>query len=206
MFHLTKRIARVVPPGLCLLLGLCLLPGACTAQQCRQTTFKGRVEGGEKFIRAIGKNLEFELEPFKDDRGWHIRVGPAGSADDWAWVVNPPFHSGNAQDLDTGYGETVRYQLQHTHTVRFPTSREQYQSFQKLTEAAQKDPNDGQAYLDVLKKSSMGFVSVRAVDYDKLSPSDQVSWMSFEASVTVPKDFAAADTVKWTDVRCPPTP
>jgi hypothetical protein len=204
VFHLTQRIGGVVPHGLYLLLGLCLLSVGSRAQQCRQTTFKGRVQGGEKFVQTIGKNLEFELEPFKDDQGWHIRVGPAGSADDWAWAVNPPFHSDNAQDLDTGYGETVRDQLQRTHTVRFPTSREQYQSFQKLAEAAQKDPNDGQAYLDALKKGSMGLVFVKAVDYDKQGSSDQVGWMNFEASVTVPKDFAATEVLNWSDATCQP--
>lgn len=175
-----------------------------SAQECRRTQFKGRVKGGEKFVQAIGSQVEFTLEPFRDDEGWMIRLGPPASDKDWAYVVNPPFHSDNSQYMGTAYNDTVRYQLQHVHEVRFATNTAQYEAFEKLAAEAERRAESGDAYLKALRAGGLGLLTIKALNYDKLGPSDHASWMEFEATVAVPKDFATDENLKWSDSRCPP--
>lgn len=180
-----------------------LTPLMISAQQCQKAQFRGHVKGGEKFVQAIGTQLEFELEPFKDNEGWMIKLGPPASNEDWAYVVNPPFHSDNSQYMGTAYYDTVRSQLAYAHEVRFTTNATQYEAFEKLMDEAERGADNGDAYSKALRTGALGLLTIKAVDYDKLGPSDQASWMEFEATVTVPKDFGGSEMLKWSTASCP---
>jgi hypothetical protein len=182
---------------------ICLTCGLASAQQCRQTKFKGRINASEKFNHALGQGLELELTPFAKNQGWFIRIGPQGTDRDWAFAVNPPFRADNSQYMGNAYGETVKYQLKRSHEVSFALNKAQNESFEKMADAAMKNADAGEAYLKALRSASLGLVIVQATDYDKFGRSDQANWMEFEVTVTVPKDFAGTATLKWTDAPCP---
>ena len=188
-----------------------VLSGMAVAQQCRQAKFNGRVEGGDTFNQPLGSDLEFEIWPLRNEGG-EIKVEPHGFAKDWAYVVTPPWRLGNAQWMGNGYGETVRYQLSYLHEIRFVLTAADYERMFTLVRDGlwpynAKDPEHvGDAYLDALGRVPTGLVAIKPTGYDKLGASDQARWMEFEATVTVPKTFAASNELKWAKAPCPPPP
>jgi hypothetical protein len=187
-----------------------LLIGTAFAQQCQQAKFKGRVNGGEDFVQALGTGIEFRLRAAKDEGGWELSVNPLASDDDWAYVVTPPLRFGNAEYLANGYGETVRDQLARQHEIRFVLNAATYERIFKLVQDAlwpysAKDPdNAAPAYLAALHDTPSGLLVLNPTEYDKLGASDQVGWMEFAVTVTVPKTFAGSKDLKWTAAACPP--
>src|SRR5579864_7384671 len=94
---------------------------------CREFSFDGRVNGGEEYSHRLGEGLWLRLSPLTENWGWVIQVHPEGNEDDFAYPLNPPFHSDNSQYLGTGYGDTVEYHLKHEHDVFFTLTRDDYQ-------------------------------------------------------------------------------
>jgi hypothetical protein len=189
--------------GGCLVVVMSLLCGLAEAEQCQQAKFKAHLTSEESFDQELGQGLEFELSLYANNEGWFIVVGPQGRSTDWAFVVNPPLQADNSQYMGNAYGDTVKYQLERSHEVYFPVSRAQYKAFEKLVDVAMKDPNAGETYLEALRAAKLGLVIVQATDYDKLGQSDEATWMDFEATVTVPKNFSATKTLTWKDAACP---
>jgi hypothetical protein len=194
------------------LIAVCVLLGVTRAQQCKQTTFRARVSGGQGFSRALGGNLEFHLDSFVDNGGWAVRVSPSGTDKDWAYVVTPPLRFANAEWMGNGYGETVRHQLERTHEMRFVLNQEDYDRFGKLIDEAlwPADPKDADRTRDNYERASQavstGRLLVKPLDFDKLGPTDQAAWMDFEVVVTVPKNFGGSTDLKWSDTSCPAPP
>ena len=110
------------------------------------------------------------------------------------------------------YGETVRYELGHSHEIRFVLNKSDYDHVKKLVDEALSPPTGDNpnepvsAYLEALGKVTTGIAVLRPIDYDKPGASDQASWMDFQVTVTVPKDFATTEELKWVDATCPAPP
>ena len=111
---------------------------AAVTPACHEFSFEGRVSGGEEYSHELGGGLWIHLSPSlaskNENWGWLIQVRPLDSTDDYAFPVNPPFHSGNSQWLSTGYGETVEQQLKYEHEVSFVLNRTEYEHAAKLVE------------------------------------------------------------------------
>lgn len=109
-------------------------------------------------------------------------------------------------------GETVRRQLEFAHVVRFVLTVNDHERMSRLVEDAlwpyyAKDPEHAvENYLDALSKIPTGLLVVNAINYDKLGSSDQVRWMDFDVTVTVPSTFDATGELKWTTAPCPAPP
>jgi len=196
----------------CCVAAMTCLSAALAFAQCRQAQFKGHINGGETFNQALGSDLEFEIWPKGDSGGWQFRVSPHGFTADWAHVVTPPLSGDNSQRLDNGYGETVRYELGYPHEIRFVLNKSDYDHMKKLVDEALSPHTGGDsneplsAYLEALAKVATGLAVLMPIDYDKLGPSDQASWMDFQVTVTVPKSFATTEEVNWMDTACPAPP
>jgi hypothetical protein len=163
----------------CVVALACLFSVTAFTQQCRQATFQGHVNGNEPFGQALGSGLEFSLWPMKENGGWTIQVTLHPYSADWAWVVNPPYHFENSQCMGNGYGETVRYQLEHPHQVWFPLDKADFDQIAKLAGEAiwpytSKEPEKAAATFEEAKrKAPLGLLVVNARDYDKSGASDQ---------------------------------
>ena len=167
---------------------MCATALPLSAQRCHQAKFSGHVVSGQTFQQSIGSGLDLRLDPFVKNQGWFIRIGPHGSTADWAFVVNPPFHADNSQYMGSGYGDTVRYQLDRSHAVQFTTTSAQYDLFESLADAAMSG-KDAEGYGKALRNADLGLAVVEATNYDKLGPEDEARWMDFQITVTVPDSF-----------------
>jgi hypothetical protein len=178
-------------------------------EPCRRAVFEARVRGGEAYSRLLGGGLVFHLQPQSGNQGWKIVVSPEGSQEDWAYPVNPPLRSANAQAMMTGWGESVRARLGYSHQVYFLLEKADYERmFQLVSDAlwpySAKDPEHAtEAYFDALSHIRTGMVEVTALDYDRDGPPESVQWMRFRAVVTVPGDFAADPQLDWGTAACP---
>ena len=203
-------VKNCVPQSL--LIVTCLLSQSVLAQQCRQAKFKGHLASGEGFTQTIGAGLELRLEPVPNDGGWDASVSPHGSDDDWAYIVNPPFHFGNSQCMSSEYGETVRERLSHPHEINFVLTASDYDRMLTLAKDAlwpynSKNPEHAPSnYEKALAKVPKGLLVVQPIDYDRQGPSDQASWMDFEVVVIVPDSFAGNPTLKWASASCTTPP
>jgi len=180
------------------------------SEQCRCAAFEGRVRGGEAYSRLLGGGLVFHLRPQPKNQGWQIVISPEGSQQDWAYPVNPPLRSANAQAMMTGWGEGVQARLGYPHQVHFLLQKADYEQMSRRVSDAlwpysAKDPEHAtEAYLDELARVHTGTVEVTAIDYDRSEPPDSVEWMRFRAVVTVPGDFAANPRLNWRPAACAP--
>jgi hypothetical protein len=69
--------------------------------------FSGEVSRGQNFEREFGAGLLFQLGAL-DEEGWHIQIHARSSpADEYSWVMTPPYHFGNVRYLDLSYGQTA---------------------------------------------------------------------------------------------------
>jgi len=177
---------------------------------CRRAVFEARIRGGEAYSRSLGGGLVFHLRPEEKNQGWQIVVSPEGSQQDWAYPVNPPLRSANAQAMMTGWGEGVRARLSYSHQVRFLVHKADYERMSQLVSDAlwpysAKDPEHAtEAYFDELARVQTGTVEVTALDYDRDGPPESVQWMRFRAVVVTPGDFAADPQLDWRPAACPP--
>jgi hypothetical protein len=179
-------------------------------EPCRRAVFEACIRGGEAYSLPLGGGLVFHLRPEPKHRGWQIVVSPENSRDDWAYPVNPPLHSANAQAMRTGWGESVRTRLSYPHSVYFPLKRSDYRKMSYLA-ASTLWPNPKKsfdlatdAYFNALIHLRTGLVEVTALDYDRSGSPKSVEWMRFRAVVTVPSDFAADPQLQWTGGACGP--
>jgi len=179
-------------------------------EPCQRVIIEACIRGGEAYSLPIGDGLVFQLQPEPKNRGWKIVVSPEKSRDDWAYPVNPPLHSANAQVMMTGWGESARSRLRYPHSVYFPLKRGDYLRMAHMA-ANTLWPNpqkvvdiNTEYYFTALAWIRKGMVEVTALDYDRDGPPESVQWMRFRAVVTVPSDFAADPRLDWTGSACAP--
>jgi hypothetical protein len=183
---------------------------SAVSEQCQCAAFEGRVQGGEAYSHPLGGGLVFHLRPQEMNQGWQIVISPEGSQQDWAYPVNPPLRSANAQAMMSGWGEGVRARLGYPHQVRFLLQKADYERMsQRVSDAlwpySAKDPEHAtEAYFDELARVRTGLVEVTALDYDRSGPPESVEWMRFRVVVTVPRDFAADPRLNWRPGACAP--
>lgn len=196
---------------------LCLLtssqkqsqPPQATVLGCREFSFEGRVNGGEEYIRELGDGLRLRLFPFSggqnENSGWIIEVQPLDANHDYAFPVNPPFHSGNSQWLASGYGETVEQQLTYEHEVFFVLNRKEYKRARKAVEDAlsSKDTGAAERFLTDLPESQSAALRLKPIKYETSNAGEEVSWMNFSVTVTTPAGFHPASNFAVKQVVCP---
>jgi hypothetical protein len=178
---------------------------------CLRATVAATLDGGQSFRQPLGNGLALRLDPLPDDQGWQAAVSPAGSDEDWAYPVNPPLRFGNAENLATGYGRSVREELSHTHEIRFPLTRKDYLRMFDLASQAlwpyqskQRPETITQAYFDALDAVTTGVVIVSPIDFEKAGPPERTRWMKFSAVIVVPRAFRAEPGLHWAPGSCSP--
>lgn len=173
---------------------------------CLELSFRGRLNGEERYSQALGESLWLRFAPMKDNWGWIISIEPAESTEDYAWPVNPPFHFGNSEYLGTGYGDTVEYQLKREHKIFFVLNRTVYDKAVKLVndEAFSKDPEGAGRYLAALPSIPTGILNLKPTRFEVVNEGKSVNWMEYSITVTVPASFQPAAGLDQKKVSCPP--
>lgn len=178
---------------------------ATAASSCLELSFSGRVNGGEKYSQELGENLWVRFAPTINNWGWAISVEEAGSTDDYAWPVNPPFHSANSEYLSTGYGETVESKLAHEHRIFFAVNRTAYEQAVKLVNdgATNKDPQAAVRFLAILPTIPTGILYVKPTKFEVGNEGKSVKWMEYSVIVIVPESFRHTPGLNATKRPCP---
>jgi hypothetical protein len=177
-----------------------------SASACHESSFSGRINGGEKYSRELGERLWVRFAPTKSNWGWAISVEPEESTDDYAWPVNPPLQSGNSQYLSTGYGESVGYQLQHDHRIFFVLNRTVYEEAIKLVndEAYSKEAEGARRYLAALPNIPTGILYVKPIKFEVVNEGNAVNWMEYSITAITPASFHLAAGLNPKGRPCPP--
>jgi hypothetical protein len=177
-----------------------------SAPPCLELSFSGRINGSEKYSREVGEKLWVRFAPTINNWGLAISVEEAGSTDDYAWPVNPPFHFGNSEYLSTGYGETVESKLRFEHRIFFALNRTVYEQAAKLVndEAMSKDPKGAGRFLAILPTIPTGILFVKPTKFEIVSEGKSVNWMEYSATVIVPASFRYAPGLSAKERSCPP--
>ena len=71
--------------------------------------FSGKVSEGDEFRKTLNNELEFVLRP-----GWTIAIvprKPESDCQEFADVVNPPYHEHKDLFIDTSYGHTAEQEV-----------------------------------------------------------------------------------------------
>lgn len=101
-------------------------PGSPQATQCVDFETSSRLAAGESYTKPIGRGLEVRL--MWDRRSaWIISVGPAGSPDDYLWVVSPPIQTAPHLVIGEGYNVTApQSAAMSPRRFQFVTSEQEY--------------------------------------------------------------------------------
>jgi|HubBroStandDraft_1064217.scaffolds.fasta_scaffold142164_2 hypothetical protein len=180
-----------------------------TVLACHEFSFEGRVNGGQEYVRELGEGLRLRLFPFSGGQdknsGWIIEVQPVDADDDYAFPVNPPFHSGNSQWLASGYGETAEEQLKHEHEVFFVLNRNEYERARKAVDDAlsSKDTLAAERFLKALPELQSAALRLKPIKYETSNAGQEVSWMNFSVTVTTPASFHPASNLAVKQAVCP---
>jgi hypothetical protein len=182
---------------------------AAVTPPCREFSFEGRVNGGEEYSRELGGSLWIHLSPSlapkNENWGWVIQVRPLDSTADYAFPVNPPFHSGNSQWLSTGYGETVEQQLEYEHEVFFVLNQTEYEHAAKLVEEAMSssEPEAAGKLISALPALRSAVLRLKPTKYETADAGKTAKWMSFGVAVITPANFQPAPGLNAKNISCP---
>ena len=182
---------------------------AAVAPTCHVFSFEGRVNGGEEYSHELGGGLWIYLSPSlapkNENWGWVIQVRPLNSTDDYAFPVNPPFHSGNSQWLSTGYGETVEQLLKYEHEVFFVLNREEYEHAARLVDETMSggEPEAAGKFISTLPTLRSAVLRLKPVKYHTANAGRTATWMSFAVTVTTPAKFKPAPGLNAREIACP---
>jgi hypothetical protein len=182
---------------------------AAVTPTCHEFSFEGRVNGGEDYSHELGRGLRIHLSPSlapkNENWGWVIQVRPLDSTDDYAFPVNPPFHSGNSQWLSTGYGETVEQQLKYEHEVFFVLNRREYEHAAKLVEEAMSssEPEAAGKFIAALPALRSAVLRLKPLKYQTDNAGNTAAWMTFGVTVTTPANFRPPSGVNAREIACP---
>jgi len=158
---------------------------------CLTFSFEGRLNGGEEYIHELGGGLRVRLLPVQKKWGWMIEVQPLDSTEDYAYPLNPPYHSGNSQWLSTGYYDTVEQQLKYEHEIFFVLNRTEYEHAMKLVDDAlsSTDPEAAGKFMSNLPTLRSAVLNIKPIKYETADEGRGVNWMQFGVTVTVPASF-----------------
>jgi hypothetical protein len=182
---------------------------AAVIPACHEFSFEGRVNGGEEYSHELGAGLWIHLSPSlapkNENWGWTIQVRPLDSTDDYAFPVNPPFHSGNSQWLSTGYGETLEQQLKYEHQVFFVLNRTEYEHAARLVDEAMssKEPEAAGKFISTLPALRSAVLRLKPIKYETADGGKTAKWMSFGVVVIAPTNFQQAPGLNAIDTTCP---
>ena len=184
-------------------------PKALSAGACHGFRFDGRINGGEEYSHELGGGLVLRLVPSlappNEHWGWVIQVQPQDRNDDYAWPVNPPFHSGNSQWLATGYNESAQQQLSYEHEVFFVLNEAEYDRATNLANDAlhSSDPQAAGKFLSILPRLRSAVLKLKPTKYETTNEGKSVSWMQFAVNVTAPANLQPASGMDQKNIPCP---
>jgi hypothetical protein len=182
---------------------------ATATRTCHEFSFEGRVNGGAEYSHELGGGLSIQLSPSlapkNENWGWIIQIRPLDSADDYAFPVNPPFHSENSQWLSTGYGETLEHQLEYEHEVFFVLNRREYEHAAKLVEEAMSSADSEAAgkFISALPSLRLAVLRLKPIKYETADGGKTAKWMTFRVVVIAPAEFQPAPSLNAKDTACP---
>jgi hypothetical protein len=169
--------------------------------------FQSEVSSGHEFRAPIGHGLVLALKGGAG--GWTIVVSPQKTTDpaceDFAWVVNPPFRSYNALDLDASYGITAREAVEISprkfHFVLSCAGLKRESTFVErliMSSPAGMQPTEKQVAEAEAKRgtSPQGHGSLWILDYKiSAAPEDiegknygQIDWIRFRVEIRFPNN------------------
>jgi hypothetical protein len=168
--------------------------------------FGGEAKQHEKFEKPLGGGLVFGLAPNGDGwpTGWEIRVAAGATlnekADDFVWVVTPPYHSSNTRYLDTQYGIRSNEAVAWTpRDFSFVLSAADYQAAAAAVDKVlyAKTVEDEQEGLEELGKITVGTGTLAILDSrvtEGKSDDDfgAIEWIKFEVELRLPCSFPVA--------------
>ena len=169
---------------------------ATVTRTWHEFSFEGRANGGAEYSHELGGGLSIQLSPSlapkNENWGWIIQIRPLDSTDDYAFPVNPPFHSENSLWLSTGYGETLEHQLEYEHAARL------------VDEAmSSKEPEAAGKFISTLPALRSAVLRLKPIKYETADGGKTAKWMSFGVVVIAPTNFQQAPGLNAKDTTCP---
>lgn len=181
--------------------------------------FGGEAKEHEKFEKPLGGGLVFGLAPNGDGwpTGWEIRVAAGATldekADDFVWVVTPPYHSSNARYLDTQFGIASKEAVAWTpRDFSFVLSASDYKAAAAAVDKmlyANTDEHE-QEGLDELGHITVGTGTLAILDSRVTEGKGDddfgaIEWIKFEVELRLPCSFPVNEGLSADRSRCAAT-
>lgn len=170
--------------------------------------FAGEAEQNKAFDKPLGGGLTFRLAPNGKNwpTGWEIRIAPVTSAvpgeeaQDFVWVVTPPYRSSNARYLDTQYGITSKEAVAWSpREFSFVLSSSDYAAAKASAEKVlwPKTDQQEQEGLDELARIPVGIGTLAILDSRVAAGKGEgdfgsIDWIKFTVELHLPCSFPAS--------------
>ena len=172
----------------------------------KQEKFVGEVKRGQDFEQDIGGGLVFYLRARHDPaiEGWRIEIRPKElgrnyMTQDYAGLLNPPYHYYNSTDVDVSYDVTAKQAVDWgQREVRFPLTESEVVRAGELVGLLQS--NTGAVFNKALKemesmRSGKAVFNIMDSRLGGSGPENgsrgRIEWLKFELRISFPCDFPA---------------
>ena len=198
---------------------LCAVAAAQAAPEqkghCRSAAFTAELRAGERFRKAVGNDLLFELTPARlggegELAGWEITVTPTNEpGKDYIYPVSPPLRFNPSQTLGASYGESAKASLASRHEMTCLMTRSDYDRIQPLLTNAlwpysAPDPDEAaNQYVSALHALSRGWLKITVLSYDLAPEMESIRRVKLRAEIRAPRSFAFAPGLAAKPSACP---
>jgi hypothetical protein len=105
-------------------------------------------------------------------------VGPAGTNDDYLWVVSPPFRTAPQRQIGAGYNLTAIQSVQLSpRYLRFVQTADQYKAAVRLAEKAQSD-SSGAITAEDIRRQGTGSLELWITGFGTDPSKRTLAWVS----------------------------
>ena len=155
------------------------------ALQCVSFT-TGRLGAGSSFRKPIGGRLEARLL-WDNGRTWGISVGPAGTDDNYLWVVSPPFRTAPHLMIGPGYHLTAHDSAKLSpREFRFVTSAAEFASAKALVDRALSDAGAA-ITVDDIERRGRGSLSLTITEFKLGADGSSLAWVRVDGKACQPR-------------------
>jgi hypothetical protein len=182
---------------------------------CHAIVIRGELSAGQRFEKAINKELVFRMEPQHlgpkgDLNGWEVSLASSTNINrDYIYPVNPPLRFNGMQILGPSYGENTQNSLGHPHRMRFLLSKEDDDRLWPLVENAlwpysAPDPDKAaDQYVRALESLTTGELNLTVLSYTADPETGSVRHIRFRATFIAPRSFEFHNALMPKRSSCP---
>jgi hypothetical protein len=168
---------------------------------CHSISFESELSAGQRFEKAINKQLIFRVDPYRlvpqgDINSWEISlVRSDDPTRDYIYPVNPPLRFNGVQVLGPAYGADTATALASPHRMRFLLSRKDDERLWPLVTnalwpySAPQPDKAGAEYVRILQSLETGELSLEVLSYNVDPQTGSIQRLRFRATFTAPERF-----------------